>query len=411
MPHGRWSFGWFLVPLVALGGSGCRDEPLSPDEPKLASPGELEAAVAALVLRNVRAGMSGHTCAVTTNDLAYCWGLGGSGAGQGYSALGDGTDLRRIRPVAVVGGLKFRQVTAGWDHSCGVTTTDEAYCWGLNLDGILGTGGGPSTSRPVKVSGGLRFRGLEAGAWHTCGLTLAGKAYCWGNNTFGNLGDGTTTHRSVPVAVLGNHTFTQISASWEHTCAIKASGEAWCWGANRFGQLGIGNTISRKQRPTKVVAGLLFAQISTGGMQQHGTTCAVTMADKAYCWGDGSVGQRGDGTLSEKQYTPMAVSGSQLFRRISVGFVHVCAITTGNRAWCWGNNFSGQLGDGTTMPRTRPVRVAGTLAFAQVSAGSEWTCGVTTGGAGYCWGLGLDGALGNGTTDDRHTPTPIAPPM
>jgi alpha-tubulin suppressor-like RCC1 family protein len=225
------------------------------------------------------------------------------------------------------------------------------------------------------------------------------------------LGDGTTTNRNVPVAVLGNHAFTQISGSWEHTCALKTSGEAWCWGANRFGQLGIGSDVGRKQRPTKVVGGHLFAQISTGGMQQRGTTCAVTTADKAYCWGDGSLGQRGDNTRGEEQYTPKAVSGTQLFDRISVGFDHACAITTANRAWCWGNNFSGYLGDGTTALRTKPVRVAGTLAFARVGAGNQWTCGVTTGGTGYCWGLGVGGALGDGTTEDRHIPTPIAPPM
>lgn len=406
MSHPRWRGRLFLYPLLAFGGTACREEPTAPSAAATALDGET-AAAAALVFRSVAAGLAGHTCGVTTTDWAYCWG-GGGGPDDG-NAVGDGTYLFRTRPVAVVGGLKFRQVTAGWAHSCGVTVTDVAYCWGLNGDGILGSGGGPSTTRPVAVAGGLRFRSLDAGAWHTCGLTTAGKAYCWGSNYLAMLGDGTTTNRSAPVAVLGNHTFAQISASWEHTCALKASGEAWCWGANRFGQLGIGTDVNRKQRPAKVAGGLAFARISAGGVQQRGTTCAVTLANKAYCWGAGNFGQRGDNTRIEKQRTPKAVSGSQAFQGITAGDDHTCAVTTGNRAWCWGANWTGGVGDGTTTLRIRPVQVAGGRAFAQLSAGAGWTCGVTTAGAGYCWGLG--GALGDGTRENRLVPTPVAAPM
>jgi alpha-tubulin suppressor-like RCC1 family protein len=158
------------------------------------------------------------------------------------------------------------------------------------------------------------------------------------------------------------------------------------------------------------VGGHQFARISAGGMQQRGTTCAVTTANKAYCWGDGSAGQRGDGTQSEKQYTPKAVAGTHLFSRITVGFDHACALTTTNRVWCWGRNTFGALGDGSTTLRTMPIRVSGTHAFAQVSAGERWTCATTTAGAGYCWGSNNIGMLGDGTTHDRLTPTAVLGP-
>ena len=400
-----------LLLLCALGaGSACREDPVSPRNPQALQPDGAPSAAAPLVFRAISAGKVGHTCGVTTTDLAYCW--GNNGYGHDYWPLGDGTKvILRTRPVAVSGGLKFRQVSAAWGHSCGLTTDDRAYCWGLNGDGELGNGGGPSTNRPVPVSGGLSFRVLSAGRVHTCGLTYAGKAYCWGANSLGYLGDGTTTDRNVPVPVLGNHTFAQISAGIEHTCAVKASGEAWCWGANRWGQLGINSTISRKQRPAKVVGGLLFAQISAGGMQQRGTTCAVTGGGKAYCWGNGSTGQRGDGTTAEKQLTPKAVATTQLFNRITLGRAHACALTSAGKAWCWGDNFSGSVGDGTTTRRTRPVRVLGGLAYRQLSAGEGWTCGTTTVGAGYCWGVNVDGTLGDGTIEDRHRPTAVLGPL
>jgi alpha-tubulin suppressor-like RCC1 family protein len=211
--------------------------------------------------------------------------------------------------------------------------------------------------------------------------------------------------------VLGGHTFTQISAAYEHTCAVKMSGEAWCWGANRWGQLGIDVDVGRKARPTKVVGGLVFAQISAGGRQQRGTTCAVTTDNRAYCWGNGNLGERGDNSTVEKQYSPKAVAGTRAFHRITSGNDHTCAVTTTNQAWCWGNNVFGALGDGTTTPRTSPGRVLGGLAFARLSAGDRWTCGTTTAGAGYCWGSNHVGQLGDGTVDDRYVPTAVVGPL
>jgi alpha-tubulin suppressor-like RCC1 family protein len=403
---------WLLLPCLGLGASACRQDPASAGLTEAsAPPTDAVTVAAALVFRSVSPGMIAHTCGVTTSDQAYCW--GNNGFGQGYGPLGDGTDITlRLRPVAVVGGLKFRQVSAGWGHTCGVTTDDRAYCWGLNTDGGLGNGTNVSTNRPVPVAGGLRFRVVETGWAHTCGLTTVGRAYCWGLNTFGQLGDGTNVGRNVPVAVRGGHTFTQISAGWEHTCAVEASGVAWCWGSNRFGQLGTGTKLTR-WTPTKVVGGYLFAQISAGGEQQRGTTCAVTLAHKAYCWGSGYQGRRGDNTntIGSAVVSPRAVAGSQLFDQVAVSYTHTCAVNTNDRAWCWGANFSGELGDGTTTMRLTPTKVSGTLSFAQLSTGSGWTCGTTTAGVGYCWGFNLDGTVGDNTQVDRHVPTRVVGPM
>lgn len=391
-----------LLPGLGLGSSACRQDPVSADLTEAGTPSTVVTSAAALVFRSVSPGMLWHTCGVTTGDLAYCWGENGD-----YGALGDGTYTLRLRPVAVVGGLKFRQVSAGWAHSCGVTTDNRAFCWGASL----GNGTNASSNRPVAVSGGLRFLVVETGAWHTCGLTTVGRAYCWGANQFGQLGDGTNVGRNVPVAVRGGHTFTQISASWEHTCAVEASGVAWCWGGNKFGQLGTGDKLTR-WTPTKVVGGHLFAQISAGGEQQRGTTCAVTPAHKAYCWGSGFLGRRGDnnGSITSAVVSPRAVLGTQLFDQIAVGYTHTCAVNTNDRAWCWGDNVSGALGDGTTTMRLTPTKVSGTLSFAQLSTGTYWTCGTTTAGVGYCWGVNIAATLGDGTKVDRHVPTRIVGP-
>jgi alpha-tubulin suppressor-like RCC1 family protein len=96
-------------------------------------------------------------------------------------------------------------VNAGHEYTCGVTTADVAYCWGLNHSGRLGDGTATTRLTPVAVVGGLRFGGVSASlnGFTTCGITTGQRAYCWGSNYVGQLGDGTTTTSLTPVAVVG----------------------------------------------------------------------------------------------------------------------------------------------------------------------------------------------------------------
>ena len=115
-----------------------------------------------------------YTCAVTASHKAFCWG------GNTRGALGDGTTTRRLTPVAVVGGLKFRRVVAGAAHTCGVTTTDKAYCWGDSDFGKLDNGSIGDRLVPTAVAGGLTFKQVNPGNAHTCAVGTDARAYCWG---------------------------------------------------------------------------------------------------------------------------------------------------------------------------------------------------------------------------------------
>jgi len=101
-----------------------------------------------------------------------------------------------------LGGLNFVTVSAGFNHTCGVTNGNAAYCWGYNNHGEVGDGTTSQRTRPVAVVGGLTFTTISAGNVFTCGMTTTGDAYCWGDNGSGELGDGTTTASLVPVRVL-----------------------------------------------------------------------------------------------------------------------------------------------------------------------------------------------------------------
>jgi alpha-tubulin suppressor-like RCC1 family protein len=411
---------WPLTAAVIIALAGCQEDQQSPTAP--AAEPALATTTTALSFRQVSTGYF-HTCGLTTDDRAYCWGAGFDGQ------LGTGTTAQHLRPAAVVGGLRFRQVSAGWNHTCGVTTDYKAYCWGNNGAGQLGDGtqnscGDPNPPctdpetnanrlAPVPVLGGLQFRQVDAGSWHTCGVTRDDRAYCWGQNFYGQLGIGggdRYLNRPTPVAVLSSHSFRQVSAGGIHTCGITTGSRAFCWGSNRYGQVGDGTTTTRR-RPVLVAGGHLFRQASAGGQQQgSGYTCAVTTSDRAFCWGDGRHGQLGDGNTILR-LTPRAVVGGLSFRQVSAGLGNTCARTPTNLAYCWGDNFFGEIGNGTTTQSSKPVAVMGGLSFAQVSIeGAHHACGTTDTNLAYCWGYNGVGELGDGTQTTRLKPRAVVGP-
>jgi alpha-tubulin suppressor-like RCC1 family protein len=303
--------------------------------------------------------------------------------------------------------LSFRQISSGYAHSCGVTTDDRAYCWGYNHLGMLGTGGPVAnpdrdlSTWPVAVTGGLRFRLVSVGAHHACGLTTDDLAYCWGWNHLAQLGDGTRMARSKPTPVAGGRRYRQLRVGSAHTCAVTYADVAFCWGDNTYGQLGDGTTHG-PLRPIRVAGAQLLRRVLPGATH----TCGSAPGGKTYCWGSNDFGQLGDGTRTQR-LTPVAVQGGLLFSQMSAGYLHSCGVSNG-LAYCWGRNRWGQLGDGTMTPRLQPAPVAGGLRFAGVSAGNEYTCGVTTAAKGYCWGHNHSGRLGDGEQNSvRLTPFPI----
>jgi alpha-tubulin suppressor-like RCC1 family protein len=313
-----------------------------------------------------------------------------------------------LAPVPVAGTRRFRQVTAGFYHTCAITTDDRAFCWGRNAHGQLGLGTFRDRSVPTAVVGGLQFRQVSAGDRHTCGATLADRAYCWGRGDNGRLGDGTIGEdfeRPAPAAVVGGLRFSRVSAGFDHSCGVTTANRAYCWGVNTFGQLGTLEFLSSgsSASPVAVAGGRSFNRISAG----REFSCAVTTGNRAFCWGNGRVGQVGDGK-NFLRFTPRAVTGGLLFRGVSAGGAHACAVTTDNRAYCWGLNVNGQLGNGTdSFRQLSPGPVVGGLEFRQVEAGGAHTCGVTTGDRAYCWGWNGEGRLGDGTTTQRSTPVPV----
>jgi alpha-tubulin suppressor-like RCC1 family protein len=203
--------------------------------------------------------------------------------------LGDGSRNDQRGPRAVGGGLSFSTLVAGWNHTCGLTSSGNAFCWGLNSQGQLGDGSTLDRLVPTLVRGSVRS--LVAGSAHTCG-TSNGTVLCWGWNAYGQLGDGSTEDKAQPGQVQGlPGRATELAAGAVHTCALVEGGDAFCWGQNVSGQLGDG-TNENRARPVPVVGEHRFVDLDAGGA----LTCATTADGARYCWGLNSSGQLGDGS-------------------------------------------------------------------------------------------------------------------
>jgi alpha-tubulin suppressor-like RCC1 family protein len=351
-----------------------------------------------------------HTCGLTDTGGVKCWGW------NVYGQLGDGTWTRkRVRPVDVSGLTSgVAAIAAGGDHACALTTAGSVKCWGANGEGQLGDGKTTYGNTPVDVRGLTSgVAAIAAGLYHTCAVTVGGGVKCWGYNGYGQLGDGTTKDRLTPVDVSGLTSGVAAIAAGGglyleggHTCAVTVDGGVKCWGYNRYGQLGDGTTKDRLT-PVDVTAGLSNGVAAIAMGYYH--TCAVTASGGLKCWGLNDNGQLGDGTI-RKHRTPTDVSGLAIgVAAVAAGGYHTCAVTAAGGAKCWGNNYDGELGDGTTTTRLTSVDVSELASgVAAVAAGAYHTCALIAAGGVKCWGWNDNGQLGDGSRKERLTPVRVS---
>jgi alpha-tubulin suppressor-like RCC1 family protein len=191
-----------------------------------------------------------------------------------------------------------------------------------------------------------------------------------------------------------------VSAGWDFTCAAaQTTNLPYCWGANTYSQLGEGTQTARS-RPTQLAGGLLqLTQVSGGS----GFACGLATTGAAYCWGNNWYGQLGIDTADVNQHaTPEAVVGGHTFQQIAAGFGHVCALDTDGAVWCWGAQSEGSLGVGVDRTgNTHPLHVASLLRFTQIDVGGNTSCALAESGDIWCWGYNGYGGVGNNSTDAR----------
>lgn len=355
-----------------------------------------------------------HTCGIAASNFAYCW-----GARDNYQG-GNGTMTNSGVPQAIttsgaLGGRTATNVIGGGYHSCVVDSNGDPYCWGKNEYSQLGDGTTTNSNVPVAVnrSGALNGKDLVLGSgagWHTCARSTDYQAYCWGYGGAGALGSGSYTSSNVPVAVsmssLNGEGIRDIQAGPNNTCAVSTSGAPYCWGSNSYGQIGDGTTASSAV-PVPVSNSGVLAGKTVRKVTTYEQTCAIDSDARASCWGLNNNGQVGNNSTTNVS-SPVAVNTSGVLNgkkmaSIATALGTTCAIDTDGKAYCWGLNNYGQLGNGSTTNSLVPVAVTSSGALNgkklwSIKSGADFFCADAVDGTAFCWGRNAYGMLGNGTT-------------
>jgi alpha-tubulin suppressor-like RCC1 family protein len=404
-----------------------------------------------------------HACSITDDGALWCWGQQCQGQlGNGYASPqcgGSDQNQSEACPGPVGTSKNWTQVAAGGSHTCALQANpgggNTLWCWGDNQYAQLGYTTNTAISHdfnadvPMQVGTATDWVKVAASYENTCAINSSGELYCWGDNTYGQLCNGTTStptggispglqQITIPATATSGAKWAEVAMGDEHTCAVDTAGELWCCGDNDNGQIGTtsgqtqisvgGFTKQATLNMTKVTNSSSTAWTTVGaggGAVGYGHTCAVDSTGAAWCWGDNTFGQIGNGSSGGTQPTPALVSETNPamdmmpWKSIQSGpmAAHTCGTRVDNTIWCWGlNHFNGQLGIGagvvqSTVPAevqysgtALPVVVPSPYPETGFGVGSYFSCGVGMDGTGWCWGNDSYGELGDCLFNNVATP-------
>jgi alpha-tubulin suppressor-like RCC1 family protein len=329
-------------------------------------------------------GDSNTVCGVAKDGTLWCWGWNRNGQ-LGNGEIGPPRD----HPLQVGTASDWASVTVGWYHACATRLDGTAWCWGTSDDGQLGNGTFITSATPVQVGTDSDWSTIHSGGRHTCGRRADGSLWCWGDNGSGQLGTTALPNSAVPVHVAAGTTWASATVGAAHSCGIQSDGSAWCWGDNFGGNLGDG-TLNDSPVPLLVASSLPWVAIDASAL----STCALRADGTLWCWGN------------HFTLTPQQLGNGTTWTSIGSGYLHRCATQADGSLWCGGDNSLGQLGDGT-LDGTGPelAQVAAPAGWRAMTGGTAFTCGLRTDDSLSCWGERFSGSLGD---DLCWAQTPVA---
>jgi hypothetical protein len=324
-----------------------------------------------------------HTCAIAASGDTYCWGANDRGQ------VDDSPYAVRAFPTRVASDRRFVSLSAAASYTCGISneTPSQTYCWGRV---------------PVQFRGSGDLAVVTAGDTHSCGLTATGLALCWGAGTWGQLGNGGTDFASQ-APVIGATRFAALAAGAQHTCGLTPDGKLFCWGLGDHGQLGFDARPDCSVReyddlgysdspvpcalvPQPAIGAPVFVSIAAGY-----ATCGLTAAGEVDCFG---LGPRMVVVSHGIRFTRLAPDGN-------------CGEAEDHTAYCWAT----MVDSARAALLSEPVAVGGGLQLRSITASAGHQCGVlASDGSVVCWGRNERGQLGNGTRAPSATPLPVARP-
>ncbi len=314
-----------------------------------------------------------YSCGIQSNNSLWCWGLGS------FALTGININI----PLTQFGAEAWLSVSSN-THSCAIKLIDNSlWCWGPpGFDGELGAGVDPVTLDPivppsnemiqvVKPTPNTTWKMVSAGYHYTCAIDNLDDLYCWGANFNGTLGIGTETipfdnnDKFSPVLVtkpVGVSSWLKVSTGKYTTCALTDNGNQnlYCWGSNKFGAVGSSTVGDANQLTPKLVALTantvadqtpwvdinIYAEHVCS--RKNDSPNGIAVEGSLWCWGKNDVGQIGNGQFNvkqpAKQVVPSQVEIGSYWKKFATGYNYTCGIKSDDTLWCWGINFSGQLG-------------------------------------------------------------------
>lgn len=346
---------------------------------------------------------------VIRNDLTV-WSWGQDGDGQ----LGNGLQIDATAPAQVEGLSDIRGVAGGHEHTLVLKVDGTVAAVGGNHYGQLGNGTLDSSLTFVAVSNLAEVKMIAAKGHHSYAVKKDGTVWGWGVDAQGKAGI-TTPERFAPDTLASVQT---VASGLFHAAAVKSDGALWIWGANNHGELGVGATAPIDGGvPVQVKgpggSGTLTDVVAVACGFQH--TLAVRGDGTVWAWGANGFGQLGDGTL-EGRAAPTQVAGVSQAKLVAAGYGHSLAVTAEGHVYAWGLNDVGQLGNGemgfddagVEIYKASPSLVPGLQSVAAIAAGSTFTVVVLEDGSVRAWGENASGQLGDGTTVDSASPRDVS---
>ena len=339
-----------------------------------------------------------HTMAIKNDGSLWAWG------DNTYGQLGDGAQTNSYSPIRVGTDDKWLTVEAAAYRTTAIKNDGTLWAWGDNRYAKLGIGTyADNNYSPVQIGTDSDWAAIAPSGIHGIALKEDGSLWAWGDNRNGQLGIGDISATQLsPVRVGTDKDWAAIATGWVHNIALKKDGSLWAWGDNSYGQLGDGST-EQRDIPVRIGTDTDWVAIEGG----HFHTIALKSDGSLWIWGLNNWGQLGDGRRELIRDFPEQLGEDKDWVEIAGGYFYTMALKSDGSLWAWGDNFVGQLGDGTSIDRFTPV---------QVSKGKDWTaiacngdCSVALKNDGSLWNWGWNnwGQLGDGTSKNRRNPLQI----
>ncbi len=317
-----------------------------------------------------------HSSALTSKGRVFMWGLNHNfqlGIGT-FNPQSTPLDLTLSFPIS--NNDKIKHISLGYDHSSALSNLGRLFVWGSNTDGKLGDGTFSSErTTPHEITTFFplnntdKLSSVKLGQYHSAGLSESGRVFIWGLNYSGLLGDGTFTSRKTPTEITSlfqlpnDDKIVQISLGELHSSALSSEGRVYTWGSNDYGQLGNGTNIDSNlpieiSNKFSLSNGEKISLLSLGAVHSS----AITTSGRIFVWGSNEYSVLGDGTYINRNL-PVEITfrfsllNNEQIEVISMGSYHSSAVTSKGNIFMWGENWSGQLGNGSNQNINFPNKV------------------------------------------------------